>query len=193
MIGSALGSYGVVAGALKTKRSRFGGAVKMSRSWIVDRARLHNGPVRRAGSNGPSPSLQEASCARSGSGQFGCFLLVGATATMIHYAVLHLMVVAGLAGPVSSSTIGYVLSALFNYWANHKITFRSDQAHQVALPRFSVVALVGLALNAGLMAIGTRILGLHYLLAQLIATCMVLVFNFVASRYWTFARNRPLD
>ena len=193
MIGNALGSYGVVARALKTEHSRFGSAVKMSLGWIVAWRRLYNGPVRRAGSGGASPSLQEASCARSGSGQFGCFLLVGAAATMIHYAVLHLMVVAGLAGPVSSSTIGYVLSALFNYWANHKITFRSDQAHQVALPRFSVVALVGLALNAGLMAIGTRILGLHYLLAQLIATCMVLVFNFVASRYWTFARNRPLD
>lgn len=135
---------------------------------------------------------KKVSCARTGFSQFRCFLVVGATATIIQYAVLHFMVVTDLAGPIGSSTAGYALSAIFNYWANHKVTFQSDQAHHVALPRFAAVLVVGLALNALLVAIGTKVVGLHYLLAQLFATIAVLAFNFIANRHWAFA-GRVID
>ena len=58
--------------------------------------------------------------------------------------------------------------------------------HSVGLPRFLLVAAVGFVLNAALMAWMTASLGIHYLVAQVLATLLVLLWNFAANRHWTF-------
>ena len=60
------------------------------------------------------------------SGQFLRFLLVGGIATAVHYAVmigLH----SGLGmSAVGASAIGFVVSAVFNFAASYRYTFRSN-------------------------------------------------------------------
>ena len=118
--------------------------------------------------------------------QFVRFLLVGGVATLVQYVVLLAFVVGGFTGPVVGSTVGYIASAWLNYFANHRFTFRSARPHSVALPRFAVVVVFGVALNAMLMSVGTQALGLHYLFAQLLATAAVISWNFFAARRWSF-------
>lgn len=118
--------------------------------------------------------------------QFMRFLSVGVIATAIHYAVLIALKESGLLSPTSASAVGFVISAVGNYLMNYHFTFRSGRKHTEALPRFASVALAGLALNALTMETLSAKMGLHYLLAQVVATGLVLVWNFAANRWWTF-------
>jgi putative flippase GtrA len=111
---------------------------------------------------------------------------VGVMATTVHYLVLVALVESGLAGPVAATAWGYLAGALAGYAANRRYTFASRVRHAVGLPRFLAVAGVGFVLNAALMAWMTAGLGIHYLVAQVTATGLVLLWNFAANRHWTF-------
>ena len=117
------------------------------------------------------------------------FLGVGAIATGIQYVLLILFVEFDLLEPVASSALSYSISAVFNYFANYYITFTSDAKHRVAAVKFVVIASLGLALNTGMMYIMVALFDVQYLLAQVITTCIVLVWNFLSHKYWTFVRN----
>jgi putative flippase GtrA len=69
---------------------------------------------------------------------------------------------------------------------NYRFTFRSTQRHRVAIPRFLGVAAAGMLVNSLIMALLTRGIGWHYLVAQVISTGIVLLSNFVGNRLWTF-------
>ena len=111
----------------------------------------------------------------------------GGIATALHYAVLLVAVeLAGVAPPWGSA-LGSVCGAALAYMWNHRFTFASAARHRDALPRFISVALLGAALNAALVALGSQALGWHYLVAQLLATLLVLLAGYALNRFWTFA------
>ena len=95
--------------------------------------------------------------------------------------------------PVLASAGGFVLGALVNYFLNYRYTFRSNNRHHEAIIKFFTIALVGLVLNTLIISLAIDILSLHYLLAQVIATGLVLIWNFTGNRCWTFreATNAP--
>jgi putative flippase GtrA len=74
-----------------------------------------------------------------------------------------------------------------NYILNYRFTFASERTHRSALPRFVVVAAVGVVLNAVTVSLllATK-WPLHYLAIQGVATCVVLAVGFLANRGWTF-------
>ena len=72
---------------------------------------------------------------------------------------------------------------------NYRITFKSRKRHRDAATKFFLVAACGLALNTALMHALTGPMGLHYLLAQVGATGVVLLWNFAANQAWTFAHE----
>lgn len=112
---------------------------------------------------------------------------VGSLATVAHYAVLVLAVEVGGGSPPWSSFMGACVGALVAYAGNRQITFvDSGQPHRVAMPRFFGVALLG-ATGNGLIVSGLTSWGLHYLLAQAVATVGVTVLTYHLNRRWTFA------
>jgi len=129
--------------------------------------------------------FQGGSC-RSVYTQFLRFAAVGAIGTAFHYMALYLLVEYSGSGPVLASSVGFVLGAVINYFLNYRFTFASEKLHTEALPKFFLVAILGLPLNSGVMAFYTSVIPLHYLLAQLLATGVVLIWNFTANRIWTF-------
>jgi len=92
---------------------------------------------------------------------------------------------AGL-GAILASAVGFVLGALVNYFLDYRYTFHSNRRHGEAIIRFFTIALVGLGLNTLIMSLAIDILSLHYLLAQVVATGLVLFWNFSRNRWWTF-------
>jgi len=118
--------------------------------------------------------------------QFSRFAVVGAVATVLQYVLLWLLVRFAAADPVLASGLGFVASAVLNYELNRRLTFRSDVAWFIGLRRFAVVAAAGLVLNVVVVALLHRGAGAHYLLAQLVATVIVLSWNFLLNRLWTF-------
>jgi putative flippase GtrA len=65
-------------------------------------------------------------------------------------------------------------------------TFRSAKNHPEALSKFMAVSLSGLLLNTLVMAGAMDLFSLHYLLAQVLATVVVLIWNFSVNLLWTF-------
>lgn len=122
--------------------------------------------------------------------QFVLFAGVGVIGTAAHYVLLSVLVEVAGVHPVPASTAGAVLGALVNYFLNRQFTFRSDKRHREALTKFLTIAALGLALNGLLMFILVDAFGLHYLLAQFISTGLVLVWNFMGNRFWTFSDAR---
>jgi putative flippase GtrA len=118
--------------------------------------------------------------------QFSRFVLVGGFSTALQYLLLVLSVQAAGTDPVVASSVGYVLSALANYDLNYRLTFRSRVPCLGGMLRFALVHAVGFLLNGAIMTAGTKGLALHYFVAQVLATIVVLFWNFFANRRWTF-------
>lgn len=118
--------------------------------------------------------------------RFARFVAVGGFATLLQYVLLYIGVEGLHIAPVPASALGYLLSAIANYALNRRLTFRSDASHRTALPRFAIVSGTGLLLNSAIMYVGTAILSGHYLLVQIFATVLVLLWNFIGSQLWTF-------
>lgn len=118
--------------------------------------------------------------------QFLTFGLVGLVGTAAHYLVLAFLVEL-LASPVLlATTTGFVVGAVVNYVLNRRFTFSSTAPHHIALPKFLTVAAAGAVLNGAVVGLLVALTPWHYLLAQLLATAVVLVWNFVANLLWTF-------
>jgi putative flippase GtrA len=122
--------------------------------------------------------------------RFLSFAGIGIVATAIQYIVLTAGVHFAGADPVWASTGGFIVSATINYLLNRRYTFHSRKPHIEASAKFFTVALVGLLLNGALLAAGTELIGLHYLLAQILTTGLVLIWNYTANTVWTFAEGR---
>lgn len=118
--------------------------------------------------------------------QFLRYAGTGAVGTAAHYAALFTLVQARWAEPVAASTAGAVAGVLVNYGLNYRYTFASKRGHRHALPRFAAVALLGVVINAAVLAAVLAIAGTHYMVAQLVATGVVLVVGYQANRLWTF-------
>ncbi len=118
--------------------------------------------------------------------QFLLFTVVGAIGTIVQYLILVILSSLFSVWPVISSGVGFVTGALVNYFLNYYITFGSSKAHLIACARFFSIALVGLCLNTIIMYVIIKYASIHYLVAQLLATGIVLIWNFTANKCWTF-------
>jgi putative flippase GtrA len=118
--------------------------------------------------------------------RFLTFTGVGALGTTGHYAVLIGFVELINVDPVVGSFLGATTGAFINYFLNRSLTFRSNVAHRLGLPRFMVVAGIGLALNTLFMYLFTIYTSLHYVICQIIATIAVLLWNYAGSALWVF-------
>lgn len=113
------------------------------------------------------------------------YALVGAVGTLVQYAVLVGAVSTQVATPVAASMAGAILGAIVNYFLNAKYTYHHT-GHGQALPKFALVALAGALMNGALMKIMVDMLGLNYLIAQVLATLIVLGLTYTVNSLWTF-------
>ncbi len=121
--------------------------------------------------------------------QFLLFAGVGAIGTLGHYTILIVLTQFWAVDPVFASSIGFVAGALINYILNYHFTFQSDRRHTEALTKFMIVATIGAGINGCIMYFGVENTNINYLLVQIFATCIVLLWNFVVNKLWTFTHH----
>ncbi len=129
-----------------------------------------------------------ASTGNLSSRSFLRFLLVGGGATLLQYLIMAALMALCEVPAVRASTIGFLLSAIFNYWANARFTFAAQGGHRRSILRFAVTLCAGLAINA-LVLYAFKKMGAAIWLAQLIATGVVLVWNYTINAIWTFRKR----
>jgi putative flippase GtrA len=132
-----------------------------------------------------TPEFLQQMLAREVVRDFLRFATVGAVATAAHYAVMIALVQFGGVDPVVATVCGFAVGAVVSYTLNRRYTFAVRPAYMRGFLKFAIVIGIGAVLNAGIVAFFIR-LGLHYMIAQVIATLVVLIWNFAGARLIVF-------
>lgn len=122
--------------------------------------------------------------------QIVAFFGVGIVAAITHYGTLIGLVETGAMAVIPATLVGYVLGGGVSYALNRLMTFEATRSHAEAGWRFAVVAGVGFGLTWLLMSLIHGRWGMPYLLAQIVTTGIVLVWSFLAHKYWSFGERR---
>jgi putative flippase GtrA len=116
----------------------------------------------------------------------GVFGVVGLIATASNYvAALAAQRYLGL-GPLAAGFAGYAASVGVSYFGNALFTFRRPALHGPQFARFATISLAGLAINLGLVFVGTRLLGWPLWRALIPVVAIVPAATFVMSKFWAF-------
>ena len=91
--------------------------------------------------------------------------------------------------PVIATSLAFCAALAVSYGFNYYWTFKSLGAHRVMLPRYITVALLGLALNAGITFVVVNMGGYWYGYALLAVITIVPVMSFLLSKHWAFGGN----
>lgn len=113
------------------------------------------------------------------------FAIVGAIATAVHYAILIVLVELADVAPVIATTIGYGVGIVVSFTLNRRYTFAVPDAPAARFVKFALLYAIGAFLN-GLVMSALMGAGAPYLLAQIGATALVLIWNFAGARYLVF-------
>lgn len=118
---------------------------------------------------------------------FVFYLAVGLVATGVHFGVLVALVEgAGTAATVATA-VGAVAGSVTAFVGNASLTFgQKSVLWNKTLPKFMLVALAGALLNATIIWGVVNAIGWHYIEAQIVATCVVVVCTYQVNRRWTF-------
>jgi len=122
--------------------------------------------------------------------QFIRFGLVGMVSTFTHIGTLAFLVELFSFPPIPASTLGFILAVTISYILNHRFTFKAQESHSIYFPRYSMVCIVGLFLNTGIMFLTVQVLEWWYLIGQICTLTIVPISNFTLNRFWTFSQER---
>ena len=118
--------------------------------------------------------------------QFVAFVGVGAVATALDYAVFFIGLWFFGVPPVPAALVGYAAGGALSYLLNRAHVFDTTRAHHMAILRFVSVMVIGFVITGYAMRVFTEGLELAPLLARILTYGVVLVFNFIAHRFFTF-------
>lgn len=126
--------------------------------------------------------------------QFMKFGIVGVIAFVIDYGLMVLLTELFGVNYLISATISFTVSVIFNYLASMRYVFRhkENMSRRREFVIFVVLSVIGLGINNGLMWLGTGLLGISYLITKLVATAVVMLWNFVTRKKFLDAGDEPV-
>ncbi len=113
------------------------------------------------------------------------FLFAGGAVTLLHWAVLAAGLAAGVE-PLAATVLGSAMGAVGNYWMQRRWVFGATQPHATAIWRYALSCGLATLLNALWFVAGHRVMGWAPLPAQIIATGLVAVTNYLLYKIWVF-------
>lgn len=111
------------------------------------------------------------------------FGVVGGLAFLIDYALLYFLTEYLHIYYLVSSVISFTVSLVFNYILSIKWVFdvtKKQTYKEVVI--FVVLSIIGLGINQLVMYIGSDLLNIHYMFTKLVATAIVMIWNFITRK-----------
>lgn len=132
------------------------------------------------------------------------FAVVGGIGTVIDFGIFNLLTQTTALTAVTASVVSFSCAVINNFFLNRAWTFKGSQARSlpVQLGQFALVSVVGLAIRTPIFSTLEKLftnLSIRFLpgfflspvvvghnLALACAIVIVLIWNFIANRFWTF-------
>ena len=112
------------------------------------------------------------------------FLVVGGLAFFVDYGVLWALVDLLAVNYLIASAISFAVSVIFNYVLSTLWVFDcSESGNKVGnFVIFVVLSIIGLLLNLAIMWLAVDVVKIHYLIAKIGSTGIVMVYNFITRK-----------
>jgi putative flippase GtrA len=132
--------------------------------------------------------------------RFFKFLIVGTLGFIVDFGMLTILVEVFGLKPVIANTFSFSAAVISNFTLNRYWTYPDSRSkrRRVQLTQFAVVSVIGLAINNTILVLTqgpfeSLLRTMHapaairgYIPAKIVATIVVLFWNFFVNRYWTY-------
>jgi len=118
--------------------------------------------------------------------KFSKFALVGSSGVLVNTGVLFLLYRYAHLPLIVASALAVETAIVNNYLWNDRWTFGENNTSLMRFARFNLVSLGGLIITTVVLYLLVTFLGMHYLVANLLAIGLATAWNFGLSMYWTW-------
>jgi putative flippase GtrA len=121
------------------------------------------------------------------------FGIVGALSAASEFGLLVLLVEKFGLGYMKANTIAFCFVVIVNYIASRLWIFGAGSFSKgIEFISFFVVVLIGLGINVLSLYFWTESFALDYRIAKIMALALVIIWNFIAKKYFVFRRSKPV-
>lgn len=117
---------------------------------------------------------------------FFFYIVSGVASVATHYAFMITVVELFAWRELVATSVGFVVGAITKYFMNYFLAFRSEEPHLQAIPRFAVMLLTLFAANGAIFWALHDQYRLHYVVAQVLTTGVLVPIGYVINRAWVF-------
>jgi putative flippase GtrA len=119
------------------------------------------------------------------------YAIVGVLGTAIDLGALYLFVEYARMDVILASVFSFLLAVVNNFILNKAWTFQNkSKNYRKLFIKFLIVSLVGLLLTVSCMHLFVNVANIWYIFAKAITSLIVLSWNFLGNKFWTFVINQ---
>ena len=117
------------------------------------------------------------------------FSIVGVSNTLLNFVIFILLNNIGI-NYILASIIEYSISIINSYFWNSRLVFKYDNKNKKSiLIKFIILNLIGLSINAVLMATLVGVLAIKKIVAMFIVSLLVMCINYILNKIWVFKKE----
>ena len=112
------------------------------------------------------------------------FIIVGGIATILDWILYYILYNYLKISPLVANIISFSISTIYNYWASTKWVFdvNKNKSRKKLFIEFVLFSAIALGLTELLLWIGIDVLSMKAMLSKIVATIIVMVFNFITRK-----------